>query len=141
MTNLTPIPLNITDVRVGDVLDLHGDFIADDSSTPALEFEYTMVEEVRRRPNDTDPIVLVTSHGIFAFPAHYSVAWVNSLRRGPRPVYRYEVVDQEASDADGVCPILGTFDSEAEAAEFIGTLPDHEDGRYGLDWITVREDA
>jgi hypothetical protein len=30
-------------------------------------------------------------------------------------------------------PVLKRFATEAEAAEYIATLPDYESGRYGLD--------
>lgn len=31
------------------------------------------------------------------------------------------------------CEVLGRFETEQEASEFIGTLSGHEDGRYYLD--------
>lgn len=37
------------------------------------------------------------------------------------------------------CEVLGTFDTEDEAVEFIDTLPNHEDGIYYLDSPTKQE--
>lgn len=34
-------------------------------------------------------------------------------------------------------PILGRFSTHNEAADYIGTLPEHETGRYGLDPPTI----
>jgi hypothetical protein len=46
---------------------------------------------------------------------------------------RYIVVDSLDAQVGETLPILGRFDSEQEASEFIETLPDFLSGRYGLD--------
>ncbi len=45
----------------------------------------------------------------------------------------YVVSDSHGVEVGQQCPILGKFDTEQEAAEFIGTLPDYLSGRYNLD--------
>jgi hypothetical protein len=45
----------------------------------------------------------------------------------------YVVVDTKDVEPGEQCPVLGWFDTEQEASEFIGTLPEYETGRYGLD--------
>jgi len=43
------------------------------------------------------------------------------------------VVDTRDVEPGEQCPVLGRFETEKQGAEFIGTLPDAETGRYGLD--------
>jgi hypothetical protein len=45
----------------------------------------------------------------------------------------YIVVDTKGVKAGEQCPILGRFKTENEASVFIGTLPEYETGRYGID--------
>lgn len=45
----------------------------------------------------------------------------------------YVVSDSKDVKVGQQTPILGTFTTEQEAAEFIGTLPEPETGRYSLD--------
>lgn len=63
----------------------------------------------------------------FARENHALVVVINS---DPAVIYadyrRYFVSDSESD----MCKV---FDTEAEAADFIGTLPGHETGRYNLD--------
>jgi hypothetical protein len=43
------------------------------------------------------------------------------------------VVDTEGVKPGQQCPVVGLFTTHNEASEYIGTLPDAESGRYGLD--------
>ena len=46
---------------------------------------------------------------------------------------KWTVVDGHNLKPGDKIPVLGRFHTEAEAVEFVGTLPDHETGRYGID--------
>lgn len=50
-----------------------------------------------------------------------------------RDMPEYAVVDTWVIDDDGRVPILARFNSEYEASAFIDMLPNHLEGRYGLD--------
>jgi len=56
--------------------------------------------------------------------------------RGEKLKPRFVVVDTKVL-AGGRTPVLGRFATEQQASEFIGTLPEHESGRYGLDAVGV----
>lgn len=55
-----------------------------------------------------------------------------SGRRKP-PARQYVVSDSKDVGVGQQCPVLGSFDTEQAAAEFIDTLPEPETGRYNLD--------
>lgn len=44
----------------------------------------------------------------------------------------YVVDDTETLTPEGLITILGSFDTEREASEFIETLPGYLSGRYGI---------
>ena len=47
-------------------------------------------------------------------------------------VPKWVVDDQHGVGAGQRVPIIGVFDTEQQAADFIDTLPDKESGRYGI---------
>lgn len=44
----------------------------------------------------------------------------------------FVVDDEKGVPVGGIIPIIASFDTEAEASEYIGTLPDYQSGRYGI---------
>jgi len=57
---------------------------------------------------------------------------LKTLAENERGDSTFVVVDSKVKAGEQT-PILGRFSTEAEASEFISTLPEHETGRYGLD--------
>lgn len=45
---------------------------------------------------------------------------------------RFVVDDRKDVPIGGTIPIINSFETEDEAAEYIGTLPEYETGRYGI---------
>lgn len=123
-------PVKVTDVRPGMDLDLEGDKYADPENDLDGLFVYefaTVMSVIRETPGCV--LIHFENAGDFGFPPDHEV---RVSEESAARAELYAVDDGNTHVVGEQYEIIGWFGSAEEAAEWVGTLPGHETGRYGI---------